>query len=87
MTREEIIKEAIDYIQTGRFSYYHEGYDEMFAVLKCFANTNAKYVNYKDTQWYLDEKKEKIYYERLFDQWEPKPTSWYQKPFTCRSLL
>lgn len=87
MTREEIIKEAIDYIQTGRFSYYYEGYDEMFAVLKCFANTNAKYVNYKDTQWYLDEKKEKIYYERLFDQWEPKPTPWYQRPFTCRSLL
>lgn len=58
MTREEIIKEAIDYVQTGRFSYYHECYDEIFAVLKCFADTNAKYVNYKDTQWYLDEKKE-----------------------------
>ena len=52
MTREEIIKEAIDYVQTGRFSYYHEGYDEIFAVLKCFADTNAKYVNYKDTRWY-----------------------------------
>ena len=59
MTREEIIKEAIDYVQTGHFSYYHKCYDEMFAVLKCFADTNAKYVNYKDTQWYLDEKKEK----------------------------
>ena len=57
MTREEIIKEAIDYVQMGRFSYYHEVYDEMFAVLKCFADTNAKYVNYKDTRWYLDEKK------------------------------
>lgn len=87
MTREEIIKEAMGYAKIGRFGYYHEGYDEMFAVLKCFANTNAKYVNYKDTQWYLDEKKEKIYYERLFDQWEPKPTPWYQRPFTCRSLL
>ena len=90
MTREEIIKEAIDYVQTGRFSYYHECYDEMCAVLKCFADTNAKYVNYKDTQWYLDEKKEKIYYERLFNQWEPKPTPWYeqsQNNLVCHSLL
>lgn len=38
-------------------------------------------------RWHLDEKNGRLYYERLFDQWEPKPTPWYQKSFICRSLL
>lgn len=87
MTREEIIKEAIDYVQTGRSSYFKETYNEMSAILKCFADTDAKYVNYHDVRLCLDEKNERFYFERLFNQWEPKPTPWYQKPFTCRSLL
>ena len=87
MTREEIIKTARGYAQIGRFGYYKEIYDEMLAVLKCFADTDAEYVNYQDTRWHLNEKTGKIYYERLFNQWESKPTPWYQKPLTCRSLL
>lgn len=87
MTREEIIKTAMGYAQIGRFSYYKETYDEMLAILKCFADTDAKYVNYQDERWHLDEKSGKIYYERLFNQWEPKPTPWYPKSFICRSLL
>lgn len=87
MTREEIIKEAFKWLQAGRLTYYCEGYDDMFSVLKCFADTDAEYVNYQDTRWHLNERTGKIYYERLFNQWEPKPTPWYQKPFTCRSLL
>ena len=39
---------------------------------------------YKGT---YDEMNGRLYYERLFDQWEPKPTPWYQKSFICRSLL
>lgn len=87
MTREEIIKEAMSYAQIGRFGYYKETYDEVFSVLKCFADTDAEYVIFRDRRWHLDEKSGKIYYERLFNQWEPKPTPWYQKPLTCRSLL
>ena len=90
MTREEIIKEAIDYVQTGRFGYFKETYNEIFAILKCFAETDAKYVNYHDVRFYLDEKNEKFYFERLFNQWEPKPTPWYeqsQKNLVCHSLL
>lgn len=87
MTREEIIKEAMGYAQIGRFGYYKGTYDEMLAVLKCFADTDAEYVNFQDMRWHLDEKNGRLYYERMFDQWEPKPTPWYQKPFTCRSLL
>lgn len=87
MTREEIIKEAMDYLQSGRFSCCKETYNEILSVLKCFADTDAKYVNYQDIRLYLDEKNERFYFERLFDQWESKPTPWYQKPFTCRSLL
>lgn len=87
MTREEIIKEAMDYLQSGRFSCCKETYNEIFSVLKCFADTDAKYVNYQDIRLYLDEKNERFYFERLFDQWEPKPTPWYQKSFICRSLL
>ena len=87
MTREEIIKEAMDYLQSGRFSCCKETYDEIFATLKCFADTGAKYVNYHDIRLCLDEKDERFYFERLFNQWEPEPTPWYQKPFTCRSLL
>lgn len=87
MTREEIIKEAMNYLQLGRFSCCKETYNEIFSVLKCFADTDAEYVNFQDMRWHLDEKDKRFYYERLFDQWEPKPTPWYQKPFTCRSLL
>jgi hypothetical protein len=87
MTREEIIKEAMDCVQIGRFSCFEGTDNEMVAILKCFADSDAKYVNYHDVRLYLDEKNEKFYFERLFNQWEPKPTPWYQKPFTCRSLL
>ena len=87
MTREEIIKEAMCYAQIGRFGYYKETYDEILAVLKCFTDTDAEYVNFQDIRWHLDEKNGKIYYERLFNQWEPKPTPLYLKPLTCRSLL
>lgn len=48
MTREEIIKEAIDYVQIGRFGYYKGTYNEMLAVLKFFADTDAEYVNFQD---------------------------------------
>lgn len=87
MTREEIIKEAMNYLQLGRFSCCKETYNEIFSVLKCFADTDAEYVNFQDMRWHLDEKDKRFYYERLFDQWEPKPTPWYQKSFICRSLL
>ena len=87
MTREEIIKEAFKWLQAGRLTYYCEEYDDIFLVLKCFADTDVEYVNYQDKRWHLNEKTGKIYYERLFNQWEPKPTPWHLKPFTCRSLL
>lgn len=48
MTREGIIKEAMGYAQIGRFGYYKETYNEMLAVLKCFADTDAEYVNFQD---------------------------------------
>lgn len=50
MTREEIIKNAFEWLQAGRLTYYREGYDDMFSVLKCFADTGAEYVNYQDTR-------------------------------------
>lgn len=87
MTREEAIKEAIEWLKAGRLTYYSEGYNDMLSVLECFADTDAEYVNYQDTRWHLNEKTGKIYYERFFNQQESKPTPWYPKPFTCRSLL
>ena len=87
MTREEIIKNAFEWLQAGRLTYYREGYYDMLSVLKCFVDTGAEYVNYQDTRWHLNEKTGKIYYERFFDQWKSKPTPWYPKSFICRSLL
>ncbi len=87
MTREEIIKKAIDYLQSGRFSCCKETYDEIFATLKCFADTGAKYVNYQNIQICLNEKSGRFSCEYLLNQWEPEPTPWYQRPFACRSLL
>lgn len=94
MTREEAIKEAIDWVRRGQFSSYRETSDEAIAILKCFLDTNTECVNYHDARWYLDEKSGKFYVEHLFDQWEPEPTPYFlphwirqNKPLTCRSLL
>ncbi len=94
MTREEVIKEAIDYVRRGQFSFCRETFYEIIAILKCFLDTNVVCVNYHDERWHLDEKSGKFYVERLFDQWEPEPTPYFlphwirqNKPLTCRSLL
>lgn len=80
MTREEIIKEAIDWVRRGQFSSYRETYDEAIAILKCFLDTNAVCVNYHDARWHLDEKSGKFYVERLFDQMGVGTNSLFSSP-------
>ena len=54
MTREKIIKNAFEWLQAGRLTYYREGYYDMLSVLKCFVDTGAEYVNYQDIENYFD---------------------------------
>ena len=83
MTREEAIKSIVEWMEKD----FKPSYDYFLPVLKCFANTDAEYVNFEDTRYHLIDKTGQLYYERFFDQWYPEPEPYYPKSFTCRSLL
>ena len=51
-TKEETIKRVLDWISNSYDPRYKK--DEIYAVLRCFADNDCDYVNYKCNRYHLD---------------------------------